>query len=217
MPSLAVIPACDPRFSTRWAQLRQKLSLAAQLLDDRARLEAVRSIVEKVRLDGDRAVAELTAAYDQVELDPSQFRVPADQLRTAHQQLDPDLLACLRQSIANVRAYQEKIKVTAPHDWAAQGVRLGLRYRPLQRVGVCVPGASAPLVSTVIMTVVPAQVAGVHEIAIISSPSYQGTIHPTVLGLCHELQVPEVYRVSGAQAVAALAFGTENIARERPV
>ena len=211
MPALDVIPACDPQFPTRWAQLRQQLSLAAQLLDNRERLESVRTIVENVRLQGDRAVAELTAAYDHVTLEPSQFRIAPDQLRAAHENLAPDLLTALRQSISNVRAYQEKIKVTAPADWTDQGVRLGLRYRPLQRVGVCIPGASAPLVSTVIMTVVPAQVAGVAEIAVISSPSYQGSIHPAVLGLCHELNVTEVYRVSGAQAVAALAFGTDTI------
>ena len=83
--------------------------------------------------------------------------------------------------------------------------------RPIERVGICVPGASAPLPSTVIMTAVPAQVAGVKEIAVISPPRYQGSIHPVILAVCFELGIKEVYRIGGAQAVAALAFGTQTI------
>ncbi|MBN1766062.1 MAG: histidinol dehydrogenase [Sedimentisphaerales bacterium] len=211
MPVLNVINTTDPDFKQQWRGLRGKLSLEGELLGNTDRLARVREIVAKVRQGRDTAVAELTAAYDKVRLQPGQFRITEEQLGRAHEQLDGQLLTALRQSIENVRRYQEKIKVQSLADWTEKGVRLGLRYRPVQRVGVCIPGASAPLVSTVIMTVVPAQVAGVEEIAIISSPSYEGTIHPVVLGLCYELKVTDVYRVSGAQGVAALAFGTEHI------
>ncbi|MBN1437398.1 MAG: histidinol dehydrogenase [Sedimentisphaerales bacterium] len=213
MGCLRVIRSNAADFGGCWGRLRGKLSLAAHLLDDRERLESVRVIIDKVRKGGDGAVAELTAAYDKVELRPSEFRVGKAELAGAHKAMDANLLKAVRESIANVRSYQETIKVKQLADWENNGVRLGLRYRALERVGVCVPGASAPLVSTVIMTVVPAQVAGVKEIAVISSPSYEGSIHPAVLGVCYELGVDEVYRVSGAQAVAALAFGTENMAK----
>ncbi|MCK5114951.1 MAG: histidinol dehydrogenase, partial [Phycisphaerae bacterium] len=164
---------------------------------------------------GDAAVAELVKKYDGVDLQPDQFRVSADELQKAHEQMDPALLDALRKSIANVRSYQQAIKLTQPEDWTTDGLRLGVRYRPMERVGVCVPAASAPLVSTVIMTVVPAQVAGVREVAVISAPKPQwdNSLHPAVLGLCRELQVTDVYRVSGAQAVAALALGTDSIAK----
>jgi len=213
MASLRIFSTAEEEFSSQWRALRDKLSLAGALLDDRKRLEQVRAILEQVRTGGDAAVAELTAKFDGVTLTQNKFRVSDDALQKAHQQMDPELLAALRQSIANVRHYQEAIAVKGPVDWSIDGARLGLRYRAMKRVGVCVPGASAPLVSTVIMTVVPAQVAGVKEIAVISSPSYEGSIHPAVLGVCFELGVTEVYRISGAQAVAALAFGTETIAK----
>jgi len=211
MSKLKIIATKNADFADVWRSLKRQLSLEGALVDDKQRLEQVRGIVEKVRLGGDAAVAELTAAYDKVELAPSEFRIPDEQLKQAHDRLDNGLLEALRQSIANVRDYQSKIMAKMPADWTTGGVRLGLRYRPVRRVGVCVPGASAPLVSTVIMTVVPAQVAGVKEIAIISSPNCNGSIDPAILALCYELKVTDVYRVSGAQAVAALAFGTKHI------
>ena len=114
-------------------------------------------------------------------------------------------MASLRQAIDNVWAYQRDILVTKDN------VPRGIRYTPIRRVGICVPGASAPLPSTVIMTAVPAQVAGVKEIAVVSPPRHEGSIHPVILAVCCELGIGEVYRIGGAQAVAALASGTETI------
>ena len=213
MSILRVVNSSDSDFEAVWGELRGKLSLAGELLDNRVRLEAVHDIVSSVRQGGDAAVAELTAKFDGVTLGPAEFRVAESELKKAHAGMNAKLLAAVRESIANVRAYQEAIKISGPADWMANGKRLGVRYLPLKRVGACVPGASAPLVSTVIMTVVPAQVAGVGEVAVISSPSYEGSIHPAVLGVCYELGVKEVYRVSGAQGVAALAFGTDTIGK----
>ena len=217
MASLKVIKTENSDFSRNWQQLRGKLSLAGELLKNPERLELVRRIVEKVRSDGDAAVARMTADYDKVQLTPGEFRIPHEQLQQAHKQFDSNLLKALREAIDNVRQYQQAIIAQPPADWTDNGPRLGVRYRPLQRVGICVPSASAPLVSTVIMTAVPALAAGVEQIAIISSPSYQNSIHPAILGLCWELKIQwrldvmDVYRISGAQGVAALAFGTENI------
>jgi len=211
MSVLKVVNAAGGQFDSCRRQLKEKLSLEAVLLGDKKRLAGVRDIIEQVRLGGDEAVAKLTEKYDGVRLRPDEFRIAESQLVEAHKQLDKELLRALRDSIANVWHYQEAIAINMPKDWTNQGARLGVRYRPLGRVGICVPGASAALVSTLIMTVVPAKVARVNEVAVISSPSCNGSIHPTMLGLCYELDVKEVYRVSGAQAVAALALGTEHI------
>jgi histidinol dehydrogenase len=213
MAGLKIVQTGQADFEAQWRQLLQKLTLESALLDDTQRLEQVRKIVTQVRTGGDRAVAELTAQFDRVELRPEEFRIPEQDLKQVHERMDAKLLEALRLSIANVRDYQEKIKVRQITDWTKNGVQLGVRYRPIRRVGVCVPGASAPLVSTVIMTAVPAQVAGVKEIAIISAPKpeHNNSIHPDILGVCRELGIWEVYRISGAQAVAALAFGTETI------
>lgn len=211
MTALTVIKTEQADFWQQWQALRKKLSLEGELLENGQRMERVRQIVEKVRLKGDEAIAQLTTDIDKVEMSLDDFRVPEQQLRQAHQQLDETLLNSLRNAIENVRSYQKQIKVKKQPDWSCFGAHLGIRYHPVQRVGICVPGASAPLISTVVMTVVPAQVAGVTEIAVVSPPSCQGSIHPAILGVCYELKVTDVYRIGGAQAVAALAFGTERI------
>ena len=169
--------------------------------------EKVLKIVRNVAERGDEAVAEYTEEFDKVKLVPSQFRVSPEELRKAHTMLqedDKDLLASIRQAIQNVRAYQTEIFI-------GKSRHPGIKYTPIRRVGVCVPGASAPLPSTVIMTAVPAQVAGVEEIAVVSPPRYEESIHPVTLAVCHELRIDEVYRIGGAQAVGALASGTKTI------
>ncbi len=202
----------DADFAGNWTAYKQKFSLEGALLNQQARQQAVRDIVDRVRSGGDNAIAEMTAQFDNVKLTPDKFRVTNEELAAAHAALEPELLAALREAIDNVRSYQEKIKVAQIPDWQTKsGATLGVRYTPLDRVGVCVPGASAPLPSTVIMTVVPAQAAGVKETAVISAPRFNDNIHPVILGVCYELGVTDVYRISGAQAVAALAFGTDNI------
>jgi histidinol dehydrogenase len=137
-------------------------------------------------------------------LAPEQFRVSDKDLKKAHKEIDSGLSASLRQAIENVSKYQTEILISR-HEHP------GIKYTPVRRVGICVPGASAPLPSTVIMTAVPAQVAGVKEIVVVSPPRYNGSIHPVILAVCSELGIDEVYRIGGAQAVAALAFGTKTI------
>jgi histidinol dehydrogenase len=119
----------------------------------------------------------------------------------------------MRRAISNIRAYQTHILARAPAPLVRGGRKLGVRYTPIDRVGVYVPGGHALYPSTVLMTVVPAQVAGVREVAIVSPPT-EGDINPMALALAHELGVDEVYRAGGAVGVAALAYGTESI---RPV
>lgn len=199
----------QPDFKNKLSELRKKMIGPAQLARyDGDDYTEVARILRDVAERGDAAVAQYTEKYDGTKLRAEQFRVGAEELKKAHRQLDRDLLASLRGAVENVRRYQAGI-------FAARSLKLsegtGIRYTPIKRVGVCVPGAAAPLPSTVIMTVVPAQVAQVKEIAIVSPPRHEGTVHPVILAVCHELGVNEVYRIGGAQAVAALACGTQSI------
>lgn len=193
--------------SERMRTLRTEHSMSEYLKSRGEFAETVRGIVSDVAERGDAAVAEYTEKFDKVTLAAADFRVSAEDLKAAHEQLDADLLASLRKSIANVRKYQSEIFI------GSKNTHPGIRYLPLKRVAVCIPGASAPLPSTVIMTAVPAQVAGVKDIVVLSPPRYEGSIHPVILGLCYELGITEVYRLGGAQAVAALAWGTQTITK----
>jgi len=201
-----LICCSDADFERKMRKLRSKMAEAARFAgygsqENQQVVDILRGVADR----GDKAVAEYTKKFDGVKLTPSQFRISKEQLEQAHADIDRDLLASLCQAIDNVRAYQQDILINKGD------VPRGIRYTPIRRVGVCVPGASAPLPSTVIMTAVPAQVAGVREVAVVSPPRYEGSIHPVILAVCCELGVEEVYRIGGAQAVGALAAGTETI------
>jgi len=178
-------------------------------------LRAVHEILEDVRKNGDIAVIERTENYDGVSLTPERLRVASDDIAAAHKAADPALLALMRRAIGNIRQYQERILVgrapQAPPPLRRGGRELGVRYLPVDRVGVYVPGGLAVYPSTVLMMVVPAQVAGVREIAMVSPPTPSGSRNPMLLVLAGELGITELYCVGGAQAIAALALGTESI------
>jgi histidinol dehydrogenase len=170
----------------------------------------VGEILDQVRSGGDEAAARLTSQLDRAVLSRDELRVPIEIIERAHAQADVDFLALVRAAASNIREYQAHILVTAPPPLVRGGRRLGVRYTPVERVGVYVPGGRALYPSTVLMTVVPAQVAGVREIAMVSPPT-GGEINALALALAGELGISEVYRLGGAVAVGALAFGTETI------
>jgi len=175
--------------------------------ENRQKLEAIlRDVVE----NEDEAIVKCTKEFDGVELSPRQFGVAQSDLKKAHEQITSELLSSVRRSIENVKRYQREIFIGNNKNCSGG---TGIKYTPIKRIGICVPGASAPLPSTVIMCAVPAQVAGVKEIVVVSPPRYKGSIHPVTLAVCHELRINEVYRIGGAQAVAALNFGTKTIRR----
>jgi histidinol dehydrogenase len=179
-----------------------KLAEAAYFGDGENHIKSRQKVIKilgKVAKDGDKAIIEFTNKFDKVKLAPNQFMVPEEELKKAHDNIDKELLGSLRCAIDNVRKYQEEIFV-------GKTIPGKVKYTPIERVGICVPGASAPLPSTVIMTAVPAQVAGVKEIAVVSPPRYKGTIHPVILAVCYELGLTEIYRIGGAHAVAGLAY-----------
>jgi histidinol dehydrogenase len=197
-----LISSSQPDFNDRLRKLRWKLLREARFggFDEGSanNRQKVLGIVRDVANRGDDAVAEYTYEFDKVELTADQFQVTIQELEKAHREIEKDLLSSIRQAIKNVREYQEEIYI-------GNSKHAGIKYTPINRVGIYVPGASAPLASTVIMTVVPAQVAGVKEIVIVSPPRWNGSIHPVTLAVCRELGISEVYRIGGAQAVAALA------------
>ncbi len=183
--------------------------------------EIVEEILTAVAAGGDisrrdAALIELTKRLDKADLAPGEgdgkrrgIRVPAGALKEAHAAADSEYLELMRRAAENVRAYQEHILVSDPPPLTRGCRRLEVRYTPVD--SVYVPGGRALYPSSVLMTVVPAQVAGVERIAMVSPPTSDGDVAPLVLALAAELGVKEVYRVGGAQAIAALAFGTETI------
>ncbi|MHC4658980.1 MAG: histidinol dehydrogenase [Planctomycetota bacterium] len=199
-----LIPSSTPQWHARLREIRAKTRSATYFEDGSDEDNQLNKILRGVRRRKDEAVQEYTQKYDKVLLTPDQFRVSKQDLEKAHNDTDEALLSSICQAIENVRKYQTEIFI-------GNKEYPGIRYTPIKRVGICVPGASAPLPSTVIMTAVPAQVAGVKEIAVVSPPRYKSTIHPLILAVCYELQIKEVYRIGGAQAVAAIAFGTRTI------
>jgi histidinol dehydrogenase len=173
----------------------------------------VSDILAQVQAGGDRAAAELTSRLDRASIAPQAIRVPAEDIARARREADPLFLDLMRRVIENIRAYQAHIRHRDPPPLVRGGRKLGVRYTPVDRVGVYVPGGRALYPSTVLMTVVPAQAAGVREI-VIASPPTGGCISDLALALAGELGIAEVVQLGGAVAIAALAYGTETI---RPV
>ncbi len=173
--------------------------------------QVVRRIIGDVRERGDAALTDWTRKLDATAADqPPALRVRADEIAAAS--IDPELHAAIRLAIERVRAFHLKQPAHGWIDYTGGGA-LGQLVRPLSRVGVYVPGGLAPLISTLIHTAVPAQVAGVPEIIVTTPPDKAGQLHPAILVAARELGISEVFRVGGAQAIAALAYGTASIPR----
>lgn len=173
--------------------------------------EAVARICEDVREQGLPAVLRYTEAFDKVKMKPDAFRVKPAELAEAHAAASDEFLEVLRQVRYNVMQFQSgllhrdaEMRVSGKHE-------LHLRYRPLRRVGVYCPGGAAAYPSTLLMTICPAQAAGVEQIAVCLPPKETGAYNKDLLATCHELGVREVYRVGGAQAVAAMAYGVDGL------
>jgi histidinol dehydrogenase len=200
-------PLTDPAVRAVRDRLRggQLTSADTGQLDVR---QAVRDCILDVERRGDQAVIDMTARFHSVQLTPDSLRVEPAKLAAAHQAADRSFLELVRRVIANIRQYQQSILVQDPQPLRQGGRTLGVRYTPIDSVCVYVPGGKAIYPSTVLMTVVPAQVAGVKRIVMVSPPTSQGDIHPTILALAAELGVQEVYRVAGVAGLAGLAIGT---------
>lgn len=174
----------------------------------------VKAIVSAVKNEGDAALLDYTEQLDGMKLAPESLRVTEGELRAAYDQVEPSFVAAISAAAANIRAYHSRQKRNSWMDLQPDGSILGQLIRPLKRVGVYVPGGKASYPSSVLMNVIPAQVAGVPEIVMVTPPATNGKagIDPYILVAAAEAGVNEIYRVGGAQAIAALAYGTESIA-----
>lgn len=173
--------------------------------------EAVKAIIEGVREEGDAALRRYSEEFDRTKVD--RFRLTEQEIQDAYSQVEPEFVEAIRAAAVRIRAFHEKQKRETWMDLKPDGTMLGQVYRPLKRVGLYVPGGKAAYPSSVLMNAIPAQVAGVPEIAIVTPPATAGVegVNPYILVAAAEAGVTEIYRVGGAQAVAALAYGTEEI------
>ncbi|NIK72439.1 MULTISPECIES: histidinol dehydrogenase [unclassified Paenibacillus] len=176
--------------------------------------ETVRQIVEAIKTEGDAALLRYTEQLDRVRIDASSLRVTQEEIQAAYGKVDAAFLTAIREAAVNIRVFHEKQKRNSWMDLQPDGTMLGQILRPLKRVGVYVPGGKAAYPSSVLMNVIPAQVAGVPEIVMVTPPATGGKegIDPYILVAAAEAGVKEMYRVGGAQAIAALAYGTATIA-----
>jgi len=179
---------------------------------DEALIGEVRAIIRDVRERGDAALIDYSARLDGVQLRPAELRVPEATLRQSASQVDSLVLESLRTAIRNVRMFHEHQREESWEITTVEGIRLGQRINPIARAGLYVPGGTAAYPSSVVMNVVPAQVAGVHRI-VVTTPPRTLAENPAVAAALVELNVIEVYAVGGAQAIAALAYGTETVPR----
>jgi histidinol dehydrogenase len=179
---------------------------------DAALTGAVAEIIGEVRRRGDAALVDYTARFDGVRLRAEELRVGEAALRESASRVDGRVLEALRASIRNVRAFHERERAESWEFETGRGVRLGQRVSPVEAAGLYVPGGTASYPSSVVMNVVPARVAGVGRVAVVTPPRTLSQ-NPAVAAALVELGVTEVYQVGGAQAVAALAYGTETIPR----
>ena len=179
---------------------------------DMTAAEIVDMIVNEVRADGDRAVIKYTKLIDRTEFTAKDFLVTEDEYEAAYKAANPDIVEALKRAAANVRQYHQEQKPNSWMTYRGQGSLLGQSVIPLDRVGIYVPGGTAAYPSSVIMNAVPAAVAGVGEI-IMMVPPKEGKINPYVLVAAKEAGVSKIFKIGGAQAIAAMAFGTETIPR----
>jgi histidinol dehydrogenase len=215
----------DPR--SLLADLRRKLSLQGDIVSEAGRQRTVelfgeplspRQVVQRicgdVRTGGLAAVLDYTRKLDHKELTPEMLRVSPRELAAAHDAASPKFLAAIRRIRENIAEFQRRIlneDVRLVRQDGTARVELRQRYLPLRRVGICVPGGAAAYPSTVLMTAVPAKTAGVKEIAVIVPPTDYGGYNADLLATCAEIGVTEIYRIGGAQGVAALAYGADGI------
>ena len=171
----------------------------------------VADIVNAVREKGDAAVFEFTERFDKAKLTAESIRVTEDELQAAYAQVSPELLEVIRKALINIRSYHEKQKRYSWFDSQPNGTMLGQKVSPLAKVGVYVPGGKAVYPSSVLMNIVPAKTAGVGKIVMTTPCGKDGKVNPNTLVAAHEAGADEIYKAGGAQAIAALAFGTESI------
>src|SRR5437016_655208 len=212
LPTMIVIRHTDPNFSERLAELTSRSSLFDPVIEQRAR-----AIIEDVQARGNQALLELTERFDGAKLTTRQLAVTQAEWMTASVQADDSLRAAVAEADTNIAAFARKCR---RKNWSmtnSHRARVGEKFDPFERVGIYVPGGSAPLVSTALMTVTLARVAGCPEIVVCTPCCKDGTINVALLFAARAAGATEIYRVGGAQAIAAMAYGTKTIRRVQKI
>ena len=173
--------------------------------------QGVQEILAHVKAEKDQAVFEYTKKFDHAEITADNIKVTEEEIEEAYKEVDPKLVEIIRKALRNIRTYHEKQRQYSWFDSKPDGTILGQKVTPLHRVGVYVPGGKAVYPSSVLMNIVPAKVAGVDEIVMVTPPGKDGKVTPNTLVAAHEAGADVIYKVGGAQAIAALAYGTESI------
>ncbi|SDC51337.1 MULTISPECIES: histidinol dehydrogenase [unclassified Candidatus Frackibacter] len=179
--------------------------------DEPEKLEAVQDILDNIQQNGDEAVLDYTARFDQAEFSAKEQLVSEAEIKEAYTKVDDEFLAALETAINNIKDFHERQTREGWMKTDEDGVILGQVFRPLEKVGLYVPGGTAAYPSSVLMNGVPAKVAGVEEVVMVSPPSETGEMNPYTLVAADKVGVDKIYKVGGAQAVGALAFGTKTI------
>ena len=190
----------------------EKLGIRGKM-DLKPVIDTVQQVIDNIRDNGDKALLGYTEKFDGVKMEASQIRVTDEEIAKAKAEIDPELLGVMERAAANIRAFHEKQKEEGFMMDAYQGAKIGVRVRPIAVAGVYVPGGTAPLPSTVLMDVIPASVAGVGRIVFATPPRKDGTIAPVILAAASIAGATEIYKMGGAQAIAAMAYGTETVPR----
>ncbi|HXV18572.1 MAG TPA: histidinol dehydrogenase [Candidatus Omnitrophota bacterium] len=179
-----------------------------------ARVEdRVKKILEDVRLSGDDALIRYTRKFDKVKLSPKDLKVSESEINGAYQNINPDFVASLKVAVENVSRFYKKQMKRSWKTLSEDGVMLGEKVRPLDSVGVYIPSGTVPLPSTVYMTVLPAKLAGVEKVYLITPPNKYKSVDPHILVVANLLKVDGIFKAGGAQAIGAFAFGTKSIPR----
>jgi histidinol dehydrogenase len=219
------IDACEQDVIEQLVELRRRLSHRGDVVSDESRertievfgeplapAQVVERICQRVRDEGLDAVLEYGRLLDRAELDSDSLRVGPDEIARAHAQASDDFLATISRIRKNIQRFQTAILHSDVTIERGEGVELTQRYLPVKRAGLCIPGGAAAYPSSLLMTAVPAQAAGVEELVVIAPPTPFGANNPDLLAVCGELGIEEVYRLGGAHGVATLAYGVEGIA-----
>ena len=173
--------------------------------------QGVQEILAHVKEEKDQAVFAYTKKFDQADITADNIKVTEEEIEEAYKEVDPKLVEIIRKALLNIRTYHEKQRQYSWFDSKPDGTILGQKVTPLHRVGVYVPGGKAVYPSSVLMNIVPAKVAGVDEIVMVTPPGKDGKVTPNTLVAAHEAGADVIYKVGGGQAIAALAYGTESI------
>jgi histidinol dehydrogenase len=221
---MKILKSQDSNITQEIEKIKQRMSLFADTvtveMEEKTRevfgeplspMESVKRIVNDVKKKGDDALKFYSDKFEGTNLSVDNLRVKDAEIEDAYKKVSPDFLSAIKNARENIRVFQEYIRIRAPEPFYSNGTSITINYKPIEDVGVYVPGGSASYPSTVLMNTMPARVAGVKRVVVVSPPGKDGKISPERLVACGESNVDEIYMIGGAHAIAALAFGTKTI------